>query len=86
VIAHDTTIGAHSFISPGAVLAGFVRTGRCAWLGLGAKVIENVTVGDGAVVAAGAVVLSDVAPFTLVAGVPATARKAIERFDVGGTP
>jgi acetyltransferase-like isoleucine patch superfamily enzyme len=44
-----------------------------AWIGGGAIVLPNVTVGEGAVVAAGAVVTKDVAPFTIVAGVPATA-------------
>lgn len=42
-----------------------------AWIGAGAIVTLGVTVGTGAVVAAGAVVTKDVAPYTLVGGVPA---------------
>jgi acetyltransferase-like isoleucine patch superfamily enzyme len=42
-----------------------------AWIGAGAIILPGVTVGRGAVVAAGAVVAQDVAPETLVAGVPA---------------
>jgi acetyltransferase-like isoleucine patch superfamily enzyme len=42
-----------------------------AWIGAGAIVLPGVTVGRGAVVAAGAVVTRDVAPYTIVAGVPA---------------
>jgi acetyltransferase-like isoleucine patch superfamily enzyme len=41
------------------------------WLGAGAIVVDGVHIGKGAVVAAGAVVTRDVAPHTVVAGVPA---------------
>lgn len=41
------------------------------WIGAGAIVTQGVTIGTGAVVAAGAVVTRDVAPYTLVGGVPA---------------
>lgn len=43
-----------------------------AWIGAGAIVLPGVTVGRGSVVAAGAVVTKDVAPNTMVGGVPAT--------------
>ncbi len=42
-----------------------------AWIGTRAMILPNVTVGRGAVVAAGAVVTRDVPPMTVVAGVPA---------------
>ncbi len=45
--------------------------GHDTWIGHGAMVKPEVTLGDGAVVAAGAVVTKDVAPYTVVAGVPA---------------
>lgn len=41
------------------------------WIGAKATILKGVRVGRGAVIAAGAVVTSDVAPFTLVGGVPA---------------
>lgn len=44
-------------------------------IGANAVVIEGCRVGKGAVVAAGAVVVSDVAPNTVVAGVPAKVLK-----------
>lgn len=50
--------------------------GHDCWIGHGAIVRPEVTVGIGAVVAAGAVVTRDVAPFTIVAGVPATPIRA----------
>jgi acetyltransferase-like isoleucine patch superfamily enzyme len=43
-----------------------------AWIGAGAIVLPGVNIGSGAVVAAGAVVTKDVAPNTMVGGVPAT--------------
>ena len=45
--------------------------GHDTWIGHNAQVKPEVTVGHGAVVAAGAVVTRDVAPYTIVAGVPA---------------
>jgi acetyltransferase-like isoleucine patch superfamily enzyme len=48
------------------------------WIGAGAIVTDGVTVGKGAVVAAGAVVTQDVAPHTVVGGVPARVLKRIE--------
>ena len=53
-----------------------VRIGAGAWLGAKVVVLPGVTVGDGAIVAAGAVVTRDVEPMTVVGGVPArTLRK-----------
>lgn len=45
--------------------------GRDVWIGAGATILGGVHLGDGAVVAAGAVVTRDVAPGCVVAGVPA---------------
>lgn len=42
-----------------------------AWLGLGVKVMDGVTIGRGAVVGAGAVVTKDVPPYAIAVGVPA---------------
>ncbi len=42
-----------------------------AWVGAGASILQGVTIGENAVVAAGAVVSKDVAPNTVVGGVPA---------------
>lgn len=46
--------------------------GHDTWIGAGAMIKPEVTLGHGAVVAAGAVVTKDVAPYTIVAGTPAT--------------
>lgn len=41
------------------------------WIGHGATVLKGVTIGKGAIIAAGAVVSKDVAPYSIVGGVPA---------------
>ncbi|AWC22817.1 DapH/DapD/GlmU-related protein [Aminobacter sp. P9b] len=56
-----------------------VTIGHDTWLGHGSTVLPGVTVGDGAAVGSGAVVTKDVAPYTIVAGVPAKPLR--ERFD-----
>lgn len=48
-----------------------VTIGDHVWIGAGAKILKGVCIGNGAVVAAGAVVTKDVPSLTLVAGVPA---------------
>ena len=48
-----------------------IVVGDRAWIALGATVLGGVTIGEGAVAAAGAVVSRDVEPYTIVGGVPA---------------
>ena len=48
-----------------------VTTGNDVWIGHNAIIMGGVTLGDGAVVAAGAVVTHDVRPYEIVGGVPA---------------
>jgi maltose O-acetyltransferase len=55
----------------GTGVAGAISVGKGCWLGTRVTVLAGVRIGDGAVVAAGAVVADDVAPHTLVGGVPA---------------
>jgi phosphonate metabolism protein (transferase hexapeptide repeat family) len=55
-----------------------VIVGNDVWIGHAAILLPGVTVGDGAVIAAGAVVSRDVAPYTVVGGVPA--RPIRQRF------
>lgn len=56
-----------------------VRIGHDTWIGHGAVIRPELTIGHGAVVATGAVVTRDVAPYTIVAGVPAARLR--DRFD-----
>jgi acetyltransferase-like isoleucine patch superfamily enzyme len=48
-----------------------VSIGSDVWIGANVTILNGVTVGDGAVIGTGALVLKDVAPYEIVAGVPA---------------
>ena len=48
-----------------------IRIGRACWIGFEACVLPGVTIGEGSIVGARAVVTSDVPPFAVVAGNPA---------------
>ncbi len=52
---------------------------RKAWIGAGAMILPGVTVGENAIVAAGAVVTKDVPDNTVVAGVPAKILRKIKQ-------
>ncbi|MBE9462016.1 DapH/DapD/GlmU-related protein [Dyadobacter subterraneus] len=60
------------------LLLGSILIKRNAWIGAGATILPGVTIGENAVVAAGAVVSRDVAPNTVVAGIPAKVVKQIQ--------
>lgn len=48
-----------------------VIVGNDVWIGDKAMIVSGVKIGDGAVIAAGAIVTKDVPPYAIVAGVPA---------------
>ncbi len=66
-----------SFVGQGITAEG-ITIEDDVWLGAGAIVTDGVRIGKGAVVAAGAVVTKDVAPHTVVGGVPAKLIKMID--------
>ena len=52
-------------------LSSGIVIGNHVWIGMRAIILKGVTIGDGAVIAAGAVVTHDVPANTMVGGVPA---------------
>lgn len=92
-IGHDAAIGPDVYIrdSDSHVIAGSSRPstlpiviGNHVWIGARALILKGVSIGDGAIVAAGSVVTRDVAPGTLVAGSPARyVRDATWRHEEG---
>ncbi|HUS16562.1 MAG TPA: acyltransferase [Chloroflexia bacterium] len=97
-------IGAHVSISPNVAILTTqhvmndpafptatrpVVIGDYAWIGMRAMIMPGVTIGEGAVVAAGAIVTRDVAPYTVVGGSPARpigTRKRPMRYRVDFRP
>jgi len=58
---------------------GNVSIGNDVWIGMNATILSGVHIGDGAVIAAGAVVTCDIPPYAIAGGVPAKVIKY--RFD-----
>lgn len=56
--------------------AGNTIIGNDIWIGSEAMIMSGITIGDGAIIAARAVVVKDVAPYTVVGGNPATLIKS----------
>ncbi len=61
----------------GDIVPSPVHIGDKVWIGSNSTILPGVTVGEGAIIAAGAVVTKDVAPGTVVGGVPAKTIKTI---------
>lgn len=74
-IGHDAVLHDYVTLSPQVAISGNVTAEEAAFFGTGAVVNPGVTVGARAVVGSGAVVLKDVAPDTVVTGVPARPRQ-----------
>lgn len=58
---------------------GDVVIGNDVWIGFGAVILSGVTIGDGAVIGAYALITKDVAPYAIVGGNPA--KEIRKRFD-----
>jgi acetyltransferase-like isoleucine patch superfamily enzyme len=71
LVGHHASVGPFVRLLPGSNLAGHVVCEASVTIGMSAAVIDHITVGEGAVVAAGAVVVRDVPALTRVQGVPA---------------
>lgn len=95
-IGHDTNISSHTVMVTGShdvddpmFTASFmpINIGHHVWIGTGATVLQGITIGDGAVVAAGAVATKDIPPFEVWGGVPAhfiRKRNPSVQYEIGG--
>ncbi len=66
---------------PRTIASPHVKIGNDVWIGKRVLIMGGVTIGDGAIIAAGAVVTKDVPPYAVVGGVPARVVKM--RFSQG---
>ena len=80
-VDHECVIEDGSHICPGVRLAGRVKVGRAAWVGIGATVIDRVQIGIGTLIGAGAVVVNDIPDSVVAYGVPARVIRKIDCFE-----
>lgn len=73
IVDHD-----HDYVNGGFATAP-VKIEKDVWIGANATVLKGVTIGEGAIVAAGSVVNKDVPAHTMVAGAPAKVVKEIKK-------
>ena len=93
VVGGRVIVGKNCHIGAGAVLAGVIEPPSAVpviveddvLIGANAVVLEGVKVGKGAVVAAGSVVVKDVEPYAVMAGVPAKFLKKVDDRTRGKT-
>lgn len=69
VVIRDTD--AHEILDKEHIKVKPVKIGNHVWIGAKAMIMKGVTIGDGAIIAAGAIVTKDVPTNCVVAGVPA---------------
>lgn len=71
IVEHECVVGENVHVAPGAILGGRARVDPDALVGIGSRIMLSRTIGRGAVIGCGAVVVKDVAPGAVVKGVPA---------------
>ena len=79
ILTHNKPLEYHKHLSE--AFLGPVIIKKNAWIAIGVIILPGVTIGEGAIVASGAVVTRDVPPNTMVGGVPARILKEFEMQD-----
>ncbi len=77
-IGHDTRIGSYSRVQPGSNIGGLSLLGSGVTVGIGSTLVERLEIGSDSIIAGGAVVLQDVPPRVMIAGVPARIKKSLD--------
>ncbi len=78
ILTHNKPLDYHKFISDSYLAPVVIK--KNAWIAINVTILPGVTIGEGAIVAAGSVVNKDVPANTLVGGIPA---KVIKTFEIG---
>ena len=79
ILTHSKPLEYHKYLSESFL--GPVIIKQNAWIAIGVIILPGVTIGEGAIVASGAVVTKDVPPNTMVGGIPAKVLKEFEMKD-----
>lgn len=79
VIEHECVLGEFSHISPNTALAGGVKIGARTHMGILSTAIQKIEIGRNCIIAAGAVVVRNIASNSLAMGVPA---KIVRNFQI----
>ena len=69
-IAHDTSVGSHSFLSPSVVISGFCNIGAQNVLGVNSTIIDNIITADEVQLGGGTVVINNIGIKGLYVGNP----------------
>lgn len=69
-IDHDNIINDYVHISPGVNIAGTVEVGKETWVGIGARVSNNINITSNCIIGAGGVVIEDIDKSGIYVGIP----------------
>lgn len=78
VVEHDVEIDEYAHVCPNAAMGGASKLGKFSQLGMGAVVIQCVSIGSHTIVGAGAVVVRDLPDRVVAFGVPAHFHRTLE--------
>lgn len=70
-VDHDCQIGFCSHVAPQCALAGNVKVGQQAFLGIGTTVIPEISIGNNSIIGAGSVVITNIPASVTAIGLPA---------------
>jgi sugar O-acyltransferase (sialic acid O-acetyltransferase NeuD family) len=71
VIAHDSSVEKHSFLSPAVKMAGFSKVGSGCNIGINTTIIDNINICNNVQTGGGSVIISSITEPGLYIGVPA---------------
>lgn len=79
-ITHDGGVWVFRDKSPEVDLMGPIKVGNNVFIGMDAKILPGVTIGDNVVIGAGAIVTKDIPSNCVAAGIPAKPIKTIDEY------
>ena len=84
LIGHETSIGNSTFIAHGCNLSGSIIIEDGVFVGTGVSIVPRTTIGKWSIIGAGAVIIENIPPYSIVVGNPGRVVKEVERKHVSG--